>query len=104
MPKRVTPFVFTRSKDGKPYTQKNLNHLWNDACEQVGIEINLYNGLKHSLGMNLLDQGVSKEMVQQIYGHTSPDTTNRYCEYQTKHMKMVLEGGAVIPFEDAKKK
>jgi site-specific recombinase XerD len=54
--------------------------------------------------MNLLDQGVSKEMVQQIYGHTSPDTTNRYCEYQTKHMKMVLEGGAVIPFEDAKKK
>jgi integrase len=104
IPRRVTSFVFTRSKDGKPYTQKDLGHLWNAACKQIGIEINLYNGLKHSLGMNLLDQGVSKEMVQQIYGHTSPDTTNRYCEYQTRHMKIALEGGTLISLKDAKKK
>ena len=30
MPKRLSPFVFTRSRDGKPYTPKNLK----EALEQ----------------------------------------------------------------------
>ena len=41
MPKRLSPFVFNRSWDGKSYTQKNLNRLWNEACKAVGVEINL---------------------------------------------------------------
>lgn len=100
MPKRLNPFVFTRSWDGMPYTQKNLNRLWNEACKKVGVEINLYNGLKHSLGMHLLEKGVPKEMVQKIYGHSRADMTDRYCEYQTQHIKVALESVAseVIPF------
>ncbi len=100
MPKRLSPFVFTRSWNGKPYGQKCLNRLWNDACETVGVEINLYNGVKHSLGMHLLDKGVPKEMVQKIYGHTRPDMTDRYCDYQTKQMKVALESvvSEVVPF------
>jgi len=103
MPKRLSPFVFTRSWDGKPYTQKNLNRLWNEACRKVGVEINLYNGLKHSLGMHLLEKGVPKEMVQKIYGHSRADMTDRYCEYQTKQMKVVLEGafGNLVRFKEA---
>ena len=100
MPKRLSPFIFTRSWDGKHYTQKDLNKLWNEACKAVGVEINLYNGLKHSTGMHLLEKGVAKEMVQKIYGHTRPDMTDRYCDFQTKQMKVVLEGafGGIIPF------
>ena len=55
MPGRLSPFVFTRSRDGKPYAKGDLNVLWNRACETVGVKINLYNGLKHSLGMRLLE-------------------------------------------------
>lgn len=100
MPKRLSPFVFTRSWDGKPYTQKNLNSLWNKACKEVGVDINLYNGLKHSLGMHLLERGVPKEMVQKIFGHAKPDMTDRYCEYQTQQMKVALESVVreVVPF------
>ena len=54
--------------------------------------------------MHLLERGVSKEMVQQIYGYTTAATTNRYCEYQTQHIKIALEGGLVIPIKDAKEK
>ena len=102
MPKRLSPFVFTRSWDGKPFTQKNLNRLWNKACKKVGVTINLYNGLKHSLGMHLLEKGVPKEMVQKIYGHSRADMTDRYCEYQTKQMKTALENviGGVFPFSE----
>jgi integrase len=91
MPRRLSPFVFTRSWDNKPYTQKNLNKLWNEACQKVGVDINLYNGLKHSLGMHLLEKGVPKELVQKIYGHSKSEMTDRYCEYQTEQMKVALE-------------
>jgi integrase len=100
MPGRLGPFVFTRSRDGKPYAKRDLNVLWNRACETVGVKINLYNGLKHSLGMHLLERGVPKEMVQKIYGHTRSDMTDRYCDYQTKQMKVALESvvSEVVPF------
>jgi len=103
MPKHLSPFVFTRSWNGKPYSPKCLNRLWNDACKTVSVEINLYNGLKHSLGMHLLEKGVPKEMVQKIYGHTRPDMTDRYCDFQTKQMQVVLEGafGDVVPLLEA---
>jgi len=68
-----------------------MNRLWNEACKKVGVQINLYNGLKHSLGMHLLEKGVPKEMVQRIYGHSRADMTDRYCEYQTQQMKVALE-------------
>lgn len=102
MQRRLGSFVFTRSWDGKPYTQKNLNQLWNKACEQVGVKINLYNGLKHSLGMHLLERGVSKEMVQKIYGHSRADMTDRYCDYQTKQMRVALET-AIQPYSIKRK-
>jgi site-specific recombinase XerD len=47
---------------------------------------------KHSLGMHLLERGVPKEMVQKVFGHTRPDMTDRYCQYQTKQMRVALEG------------
>lgn len=41
--------------------------------------------------MHLFEKGGPKEMVQKIYGHSRADMTDRYCEYQTKQMKLVLE-------------
>jgi hypothetical protein len=41
-----------------------------------------------------------KEMTQKTYAHSRPDTTDPYCEYQTKQMKAALEGvvGKVVQF------
>ncbi len=43
-------------------------------------------------------------MVQKIYGHSRADMTDRYCEYQTQQMKVVLEGafGNLVRFKEAK--
>lgn len=39
-------------------------------------------------------------MVQKIYGHSRADMTDRYCEYQTKQIKVALETvlGEIVPF------
>lgn len=77
LPRNLSPFVFVR-EDGKPYTNKNLNTIWNVACKKVGMKIKLQNALRHSLGCQLLDQGETIETVRQILGHTRVEMTMRY--------------------------
>ena len=48
IPLHISPFIFVRD-DGKPYTSRNLNSIWREACNKAGIHIKLYNGVRHSL-------------------------------------------------------
>jgi integrase len=73
----LSPFVFTRA-DGKPYTNKNLNTIWREACQKVGLHIKLYNAVRHSLGCQLLDMGVDIDIVRQQLRHTNSKMTQRY--------------------------
>ena len=81
----LSPFVFVRD-DGKPYTSKNLNKIWHEACAKVGIKIKMYNGLRHSLGCQLLDMGCDMDLVRDQLGHTKMEMTRRYA----KRSKQVL--------------
>ncbi len=75
----LSPFVFVRS-DGKPYTSKNLNKIWREACSEAGIEMKMYNAFRHSLGCQLLDCGVEIDVVRQQLGHTKIEMTRRYAK------------------------
>lgn len=86
----ISPYIFRRT-DGKPYTWKSLTKRWKTACKKAGITINLYNGIRHSLGGQLMDQGVEMEMVRDILGHTSTNTTRRYARRSSSVMMNVLE-------------
>jgi len=80
---QLSPFVFVRD-DGKPYTSKNLNKIWHEACAKVGIKIKMYNGVRHSLGCQLLDMGYDLSLVQDQLGHTKPEMTRRYAKRSEK--------------------
>jgi integrase len=88
--KVATPFVFVR-EDGKPYTWKSLTKRWRTATKKAGITINLYNGIRHSLGCQLLDQGVEMEMVRDVLGHTSTNTTRMYARRSSRSITNVLQ-------------
>ena len=79
MEPHLSPFVFVRD-DGKPHTSKNLNKIWCKACEEVGINIKMYNAFRHSLGCQLLDQGEDLDLVRQQLGHTKTEMTLRYAK------------------------
>ncbi len=79
-------------KDGKPYTNKNLNALWHDAEEKTGIKIKLYNAVRHSLGCQLLDLGYEMDLVRQLLGHTKSEMTMRYAERSNPTITKALEG------------
>jgi integrase len=86
----ITPYVFTRP-DGKPYTWKSLTCWWRSATKKAGITINLYNGIRHSLGCQLMDQGVEMEMVRDVLGHTSTNTTRMYAKRSSASITNVLQ-------------
>jgi integrase len=87
--KYIGEFVFVR-EDGKPYTNKNLNRIWRDACNKAGIRIKLYNAIRHSLGCQLLDEGHDLSLVQEVLGHKRPEMTRRYAKRTAKRIGQIL--------------
>lgn len=94
--------VFARGIQGVPYTWKMLTGLWRKACKATGIKINLYNGIRHSLGGQLMDAGVELEMVRDILGHTSTEMTRRYAKRSVPVMTKILEWRGKQPLKEAK--
>ena len=99
----LSPFVFVRD-DGKPYTSKNLNEIWRNACSKVGIKIKMYNGVRHSLGCQLLDMGYDLSLVQDQLGHTKQEMTRRYAKRSPNGLKEALEARRGKIFNIKKKK
>lgn len=96
----LSPYIFIRpegrsiegiSNVGLPYTWKSLTRWWRTATKKAGIHLNLYNGIRHSLGCQLMDEGIELEMVRDILGHTSTNMTRRYAQRAIPIMTKVLE-------------
>lgn len=104
LPAHFGPFVFVR-EDGKPYTNKNLNAIWQAACKQAGIRIKLYNAARHSLGCQLLDEGKDLSFVQEVLGHRRQEMTRRYARRTAKHVGNVLaDRRRVVQLDDMRER
>lgn len=92
-------FVFVRS-NGEHYTSKVINRIWRNACNQIGISIKLYNGTRHSLGCQLLDQGQTLDLVRDILGHSNQAMTLRYAMRSAGRKVEALNQRRVVPFSN----
>lgn len=82
-------FVFTFN--GKPYTDIQLYQVWIVANKKAGVpRVSLYQGLKHSRGWGLVEDGVSIEDVSLLMGHTGSGMTRRYAGQTLKRMLELL--------------
>jgi integrase len=90
-PTEATQFVFSRN--GKPYYNRILSNIWNRANRESGVKkCNLYNAMRHSFGMQRLNQGFSLDEVRAVMGHTDSRTTQRYARYLPETLVNVIEG------------
>ncbi|HPD57957.1 MAG TPA: tyrosine-type recombinase/integrase [Smithellaceae bacterium] len=70
-------YLFTY--DGRrPYHERKMREIWKAACQAAGINIIQKNAMRHSLGCQLLDEGVDLKTVSDIYGHSTMDMTRKY--------------------------
>lgn len=90
MPGNLTHWVFPNHRTGKPYS-KNINKIWNKACQIAGIAISLNNGTRHSFATRMLNSNMPEGEVSRLLRHSDPRMIKRYGEYQTGTLKNNVE-------------
>ncbi len=79
LPPRRFPedFVFTHGKN-RPYSADLLNKLFRNATGELELDITLYEATKHSFGTRYVNDGVSRDLLKEWFGHTKIEMTERY--------------------------
>lgn len=89
LPERRFPldFVFTHGKNvRRHYSEDFLLSIYNTSrtlfnqTNGTDFTVELYEATKHSFGTQLINQGVSENLLQQWYGHTRPEMTRKYAK------------------------
>jgi site-specific recombinase XerD len=85
------PYLFAGRVKGKPLgsTRKTFIKLLKRA--QVNGDDICQHSLRHSVASNLVSAGVSLRLVQEILGHKSIISTQRYAKLTTESMRQTSE-------------
>jgi integrase len=106
--KKKGKFFFTNPlarKDGKRYTNESLNRIWKKACKQVGEDIDLYSGLKHSsCSQYINEKGMSLTDLQAITDHASIESVRKYAKMEVSRKRELMSCCKVIPIQERYKK
>lgn len=94
-------FLFTNPRarrDGKRYTNESLNNIWEKACKQVGENIGLYSGLKHSsCSQYINEKGLSISELQIITDHARLDSVRKYAKVEVERKRALMETTKRLP-------
>lgn len=89
-------FVFLNPRTGKPYSKTALARVWNEVKKNIGMDISLYEGTRHSLASIASSNGVPLQSIQDVLGHTSINTTLKYAHTNLQSQKVVFHRKAKI--------
>jgi len=68
-----------RAKDRR-WLSNSMREEWNRAAAKVGVRCRMYEGTKHTFATNLLEAGVSQEVIQAVLRHRDRRSTERYAK------------------------
>ncbi len=96
--KSLSLFVFT--KNGQPYKKRNHERIWHNAVMKAHEAyktpiVSMYQGTKHSLGMNRLKEGFGKDVLQALFGHRDRKSVDHYAKYLAENLSEVMRGKVV---------
>ena len=89
LPSHLTsPFVFWK-RNGHPFSESWARRIWRKVSQEMGVDIPLYSGTKHSSATALADrEGV--DMAQEFLGHTNRATTKKYVKANPERLRKGL--------------
>lgn len=93
LPRSLTGFVFTLR--GKPLRKEYVSLTWRRAAKRAGVNINSYQGTRHSLISQLLNAGHSEALVREIAGHRCESSIKRYRHIKAESLRALIDGKVV---------
>jgi len=94
------PYLFTCNTSrmsGQRYTREIMSTLWKNACRQLGEDISLYAGMKHSSCCQFINEAKgSMSDLREITDHARLDSVKKYARMELAR-KRELMSRKVIP-------
>ena len=82
-------YIVANPKTGRPY--RCIYHTWDKARKAAGLPNVRVHDLRHSFASALVNSGISLYEVQELLGHSSIKTTQRYAHLDQSRLKKSVE-------------
>ncbi|MFD0959013.1 tyrosine-type recombinase/integrase [Paenibacillus chungangensis] len=83
-------WLFPGSEAGKHLTERSVQKMFEQALTRSGVgKKGSVHSLRHSFATHLLESGIDIRYIQQLLGHESSRTTERYTRVSTKSISRI---------------
>jgi site-specific recombinase XerD len=84
-------WLFPNEDSGKHITERTVQRIFETTKDKAGIQKKVsVHSLRHSFATHLLEGGVDLRYIQELLGHQSSKTTERYTHVTEKSIKNIL--------------
>ena len=80
-----------RNRRGGGLTERSIHRIVKKYMQQIGVPAFSPHHLRHTFATHLLEGGADLRAVQEMLGHVSLSTTQRYTHLQTDHLMRVYD-------------
>lgn len=83
-------YVFNGPNAGTPYSDSSVRQILKEACKNAGIKKHVSpHTMRHSYATHLIENGVNLRYVQEMLGHSKPETTMIYTHVSSKEISKI---------------
>jgi integrase/recombinase XerC len=89
--KKATPALFLNSRGGR-LTTRSVDRLVKKYIRALGLNVKASpHSMRHAFASHLLDEGADLRAIQEMLGHESLATTQKYTQVSIKHLMEVYD-------------